>query len=230
MEKQVVILFGPPGAGKGTQAELLAEKLGYYHFESSKVIEASFKNESPEKVFEIEGNNYKIEDEKKRWEAGLLNSPPFVVFLMEEKIKELAEIGKSIIFSGSPRTVYEAEREIPLLKQLYGKENIKFILLEIVAETTIFRNSNRRICELIRHSILFTKETENLTLCPLDGSKLVRRKGLDDPETIKKRLEIFKEQTFPVVERAEKEGLSINKVNGERTVSDVFKDVFEVAK
>src|SRR3989344_2970727 len=222
--KQVIILFGQPGAGKGTQAELLADKLGYYHFESSKVIEASFQNESPEKTFEIEGENYKIEDEKKKWEQGLLNSPPFVVFLMAEKIKELAKNEKSIIFSGSPRSVYEAEREIPLLKELYGTESVKFVLLEITAKTTIFRNSNRRICELIRHSILFDKETENLTKCPLDGSKLVRRKGLDDPEVIKKRLEIFKEQTFPVLERAEKEGLSVNKVNGEQTVSDVFED------
>ncbi|MBI2054168.1 MAG: nucleoside monophosphate kinase, partial [Candidatus Staskawiczbacteria bacterium] len=124
--KQVIILFGPPGAGKGTQAELLADKLGYYHFESSKVIEACFQNEQQEKVFSIEGNDYKVGDEKKRWEQGLLNSPPFVVFLMAERIKELAEMGKSIIFSGSPRTVYEAEREIPLLKELYGLENINF--------------------------------------------------------------------------------------------------------
>ncbi|MBI3631408.1 MAG: nucleoside monophosphate kinase [Candidatus Staskawiczbacteria bacterium] len=230
MKKEVIILFGPPGAGKGTQAELLSDKLGYYHFESSKVIEACFKNESSEKVFTIEGNDYKVEEEKKRWEQGLLNSPPFVVFLMAEKIKELAENQKSIIFSGSPRTVYEAEKEIPLLKELYGAEFIKFVLLEITAETTIFRNSHRRICELIRHSILFDKETEQLTRCPLDGSNLVRRKGLDDPEVIKKRLEIFTEQTFPVLERAEKEGLVINKVNGEQTVSDVFDDVLKAVK
>lgn len=230
MNKQIIILFGPPGAGKGTQAELLADKLGYYHFESSKVIELCFKNESPEKTFEIEGKSYKIEDEKNKWEQGLLNSPPFVVFLMVEKIKELAEMQKSIIFSGSPRTVYEAEREIPLLKELYGQGNIIFILIEITAETTIFRNSHRRICELIRHSILFNKETEQLTKCPLDGSKLVRRKGLDDPEVIKKRLEIFKDQTFPVLKRAKKEGLSVKKVNGEQTVSDVFEDVLKVVK
>ena len=83
--KQVIILFGPPGAGKGTQAELLSDKTGYYHFETSKVIEACFKNESPEKVFEIEGQKYKVKDEKKRWETGLLNSPPFVVFLWQKK-------------------------------------------------------------------------------------------------------------------------------------------------
>jgi len=230
MDKQVVILFGPPGAGKGTQAELLSDKTGFYHFESSKIIEACFKNESPDKVFEIEGQSYKVEDEKKRWEAGLLNSPPFVVFLMVEKVKELAENGKSIIFSGSPRTVYEAEREIPLFKELYGQDNIHFVLLEISPETTIFRNSHRRICELIRHSILFSKETETLTVCPLDGSNLVKRKGLDDPDTIKKRIEIFKEQTFPVVEIIEKQGLHVKKVNGEQTVSDVFKDVLEATK
>jgi len=230
MSKKVIILFGPPGAGKGTQAELLADKLGYYHFESSKVIEASFSHESPHKIFEIEGEKYKIEDEKKKWEQGLLNSPPFVVFLMIEKIKELAESGKSIIFSGSPRTVYEAKREIPLLKELYGKENIKFVLLNITAETTIFRNSNRRICELVRHSILFNKETEQLTKCPLDGSNLVRRKGLDDAEVIKKRLEIFKEQTFPVLDEVENEGLMIHKVHGEKTVSDVFSDVLKAIK
>lgn len=230
MQKQVIILFGQPGAGKGTQAEILADKTGYYHFESSKIIEACFKNESPEKVFEIEGQSYKVEDEKKRWEAGLLNSPPFVVFLMVEKIKELAEDGKSIIFSGSPRTIYEAKKEIPLLKELYSLENIRFVMLEITAKTTIFRNSHRRICELIRHSILFTKETETLTLCPLDGSNLVKRKGLDDVKTIKKRLEVFKEQTYPVTEIIEKQGLYLHKVNGEQSVSDVHKEIVEAIK
>ena len=228
--KQVIILFGPPGAGKGTQAELLSDKLGHYHFESSKVIEACFKNESSDKVFKIDGKAYRVEDEKKRWEAGELNSPPFVVNLMVEKIRELADQGKSIIFSGSPRTVYEAEKEIPLFKELYGEENIKFVLLEIGAETTIFRNSHRRICELIRHSILFNAETEKLENCPLDGSKLVRRKGLDDPETIKNRLKVFAEQTFPVIKCIDKEGIHVKKVNGEPTVAEVHKEILEVLK
>ncbi|MCX6721302.1 MAG: nucleoside monophosphate kinase, partial [Candidatus Staskawiczbacteria bacterium] len=188
MAKQVIMLFGQPGAGKGTQAEILADKTGYYHFESSKIIEFHIKNDEPGKTYEIDGQTYKIEDERQKWESGLLNSPPLVVYWMVEKIKELAEEGKSIIFSGSPRTVYEAEREIPLFIELYGLENIRFIMLEISAQTTVFRNSHRRICELIRHSILFSPETEKLTLCPLDGSQLVKRKGLDDPETIKKRI------------------------------------------
>ena len=230
MKKQAIMLFGQPGAGKGTQAEILSDKTGYYHFESSKIIEFHIKNDPAGTVYEIENQKYKIEDEKERWEAGLLNSPPLVVYWMVEKIKELAGEEKSIIFSGSPRTVYEAEREIPLLKELYGKENIKFVMLEISAETTIFRNSNRRICELIRHSILFNKETEHLKECPLDGSVLVRRKGLDDLETIKKRIDIYKEQTFPVTQIVEKEGLDVKKVNGEQSPADVHKDVLKATQ
>lgn len=223
--KQVIFLFGQPGAGKGTQAELLSERTGYYHFESSKVIEHCFKAESKDKVFTIEGKDYKVGDEMKKWETGELNSPPFVVFLMLEKIKELAKEGKSIIFSGSPRTLYEAEREIPVIKELYGQDNIHFVLLEISAETTIFRNSHRRICELVRHSILFTKETEGLVLCPLDGSKLVRRNKLDDPDVIKNRLKIYKEQTYPVADFIKKEGIKSKKVNGEQSVAGVFEEV-----
>jgi adenylate kinase len=229
MEKQVIILFGPPGAGKGTQAELLAEKLGYYHLESSKAIEACLKRESSEKVFELDGQKFKVSDEKKRWDTGLLNSPPFVVSLMAGRIKELAEEGDSIIFSGSPRTVYEAEKEIPLLKELYGVENIKFLLLEIAAETTILRNSHRRICELMRHSILSSPETEKLKKCPLDGSTLVKR-ILDDPKTITKRLEVFKSETFPVIEVIKGLGIKLNKINGEQSVSDVHRDILKVVQ
>jgi len=227
MSKQVVILFGQPGAGKGTQAEILSGKTGHYHFETSKLIEACFKNESPEKVFEIDGQTFKVADEKIRWESGLLNSPPFVVGLIVEKVKELAGEEKSIIFSGSPRTVYEAEKELPLLEELYGLENVKFVMLEITPEVTIQRNSHRRICELIRHSILFSTETESLTVCPLDGSALVKRKGLDDVEVIKKRLEVFKSETYPVIEIIEKHGLKLNKINGEQTVSDVHNDILK---
>jgi len=224
------MLFGQPGAGKGTQANLLSDKLGYYHFESSKILEVCFKNEDPEKVYEIEGKEYKLSDEINNWKTGLLVSPPFVFFLFAEKIKELARENESIVFSGSPRTVYEAERFIPLLEQLYGKDNLRFVLLEVKPETTIYRNSHRKICDLMRHTILFTPETENLEKCPLDGSDLVKRKDLDDVETIKKRLEVFKAETFPVIDSVEKQGIKINKVSGEGSVSDVFIGILEAIK
>ncbi|MGA2418247.1 MAG: nucleoside monophosphate kinase [Candidatus Staskawiczbacteria bacterium] len=230
MNRQVIILFGPPGAGKGTQAELLADKLGFHHFESSKVLEAFYKKENPEKVIEADGEKFKIADEIKRWKTGLLNSPKFVVELFSQRIKDLADEGESIVFSGSPRTVYEAEKEIPLFIKLYGLKNIKLVMLELTPETTIFRNSHRKICELIRHSILFNEETEKLTKCPLDGSVLVARKGLDDVETIKKRLQVFHDETLPVLKVAEKLGLRVNKIDGEQSVADVYKDVLSAIK
>ncbi len=228
MAKKVIFLFGEPGAGKGTQAELLADTMGYYHLESSKVIERSFATEDPKKEFVIDGQTFTVEDEKKRWLSGELTSPPFIVQLMLERIKELAAEDKSIILSGSPRTIYEAEKEMPFFKELFGLENLTFFLLEVSAETTIFRNEHRRICELVRHSILFAPETEVLEICPLDGSKLVRRYGLDDPDTIKKRLQEFRERTYPVLDIIKSQGVEIHKINGERSVSEVHADIAKV--
>ena len=225
--KKIIIFFGQTGAGKGTQAELLADKLGYHHFESSKVLEHCWKTESPDKVFEADGEKFKVGDEIVKWKTGLLNSPKFVVALFTEKIKNLGNEGESIVFSGSPRTVYEAENELPLFIELYGLENIKIVLLEISAEATIFRNSHRKICDLMRHTILFNAETEKLTKCPFDGSDLVARKGLDDVETIKKRIQVFHEETLPVLNVAEKFGLKAIKINAEQTVAEVHKEVLE---
>lgn len=227
MQKKAIILFGQPGAGKGTQAELLTEKTHFLHVESSKLIEDAFNDANPAKSIEVDGKVYKMSDEKKLWESGALCSFPFVAHLMKEKIREVAAQGKGIIFSGSPRSLYEAEQELPLLTEFYGIENIKFFLLKISSETTIFRNSHRKICELMRHSILFNKETENLTACPLDGSNLIKRKNLDDVDTIKNRLEVFKRDTYPVVEFAQKEGIKIIEINAEKTVSEIFNDLVE---
>jgi adenylate kinase len=225
--KQVVIIFGPPGAGKGAQSELLAEKMGYYHLESSKVIENCFKKEGPEKIFEIDGEKFKVSDEKKLWETGILVSPPFVVSLMIDKIKELYNEDDNLIMSGSPRTLYEVEKELPVLDQLFGRENIHVIFLEISAETTLWRNSKRKTCELMRHSILYSSETENLTMCPLDGSALKRREKLDDPETIKVRLKEYAERTVPMLEYMKKQGVNVHKINGEKTIAEVHAEVMK---
>jgi len=239
-KKQVIILFGPPGAGKGTQGELLAEKLNLYYFETSKILEQTFRladpspsakgegaKESPERFIEVGKEKYDILNERDLWVKGALCSPPFVTHLVKEKIKQLSSEGKNLLLSGSPRTFGEAKELIPLLKELYGKENIKTILIDVSPEETIFRNSHRRLCELMRHPILYNKETEKLANCPLDGSKLKKRKGLDEPETIKIRLKEYKERTLPLIEYFEKEGIEVKKINGEQSVADVYKDVLK---
>lgn len=227
MSKKVIIIFGAPGAGKGTQSELLSEKLGYYHLESSKVLERCFKNDDPEKIYTADGKDYKVTDEITNWKTGVLTSPPFITALMMKEFKQLHEDGESFILSGSPRTVYEAEKEMPVLSELYGKENIRICMIEISAEVTVFRNTNRKICELMRHSILFNDETRKLKTCPLDGSKLVKRKGLDDPETIKVRLQEYKNRTYPLVKYYEKNGYDVKKINGEKAVAQVHQEILD---
>ncbi len=221
--------MGPPGAGKGTQAELLAEKFNLYYLETSKILEETFSQEK-KKVFFIDGKKYYVKEEKKLWEKGKLCSPPFVTYLIKEKIKKLFKEGKNLVLAGSPRTLYEGKVIIPLLKKLYGAKNIKVILLDIPPEETIFRNSHRRICQLFRHPILYSKETANLKTCPLDGSKLMRRKGLDDPETITVRLKEYKERTYPLIDYFKKEKLEIKKINGSPPPAIVFQNILRALK
>jgi len=117
-EKSVIILLGPPGAGKGTQAELLSEKLGFYYLETSKIIESNVMKAGENEMVEIDGKKYYSQEEKKLWETGKLCSPPFVTYLIKKEIQDLFQKGESLILAGSPRTIYEGEKLIPLLKKL----------------------------------------------------------------------------------------------------------------
>lgn len=227
MQKQAIILFGPPGAGKGTQSELLSAKLNLYVSETSGIIGKKIAAALPGDFVEAEGQKYYFEKEKEIADAGKLWDPPFVVHLMAEKIKELAAEGESVIFSGSPRTVYEVENLMPLIAQLYGKSNVKILLLEVEPEVTIKRNSERKTCELMRHSILSNEETEKLTFCPLDGSKLEKRKDDNSPEVIKTRIDQYVERTLPMLEYFEKNGYEVKKINGDQTVAEVFADALK---
>jgi len=224
---KVIIIMGPPGAGKGTQAELLAEKFNLYYFETSKVLEENFNQKKKNSFIETEGKKYFIKEEEKLWKEGKLCSPPFVTFLVKEKIKKLWEEGKNLILSGSPRTLYEGKKIIPLIKKLYGRKNIQVILLEISPQETIFRNSHRRICKLMRHPILYSKETEKLKTCPLDGSRLIKREGLDDPETIKVRIKEYKERTLPLINYLKSEKLEVKKINGSPPPAIVFENILK---
>lgn len=228
---KVIIILGPPGSGKGTQAGLLAEKFNLYYLETSKVGEERIKKAKKGEYILADGKKYFFEEQKKLWEKGKLWDPPFITALIEEKIKQIAkEEGGGLLLAGSPRTIYEGQKLMPFITAIYGKENIKIIELSLKAEKSIWRNSHRRICQLIRHPILYTKETSRLRNCPLDGSKLIRRKGLDDPKTIKIRLQEYETRTFPLLKFFEKQGFKIHKVDGDQSVVDVFEDILKVIK
>lgn len=228
-KSQVFIIIGSPGAGKGTQANLLSEKFGLYHFRTSKIVGKIIEEAEPGSFIEIGGKKYYFEEQKKLRKRGKLWDPPFLTYFVNKKIRELYKDGRRPVLDGAPRTVYQAEEIVPILKELYGAENIKVIYIEITDDEAIFRNTHRRECELVRHPILYTKETAKLTKCPLDGSRLVERKD-DTPETIKIRLREYKERTLPLVKYFKKQGLKVKKIDGSPPPADVFKSILKALK
>ncbi|MCD6178210.1 nucleoside monophosphate kinase [bacterium] len=229
MKRKVIIIIGPPGSGKGTQASLLSEKLNLYYLETSKILEEKFRQAKEGDFVEVDGKKFFISQEKKLFETGFLCSPPFVTYLIKEKIKELFHQGKNLVMAGSPRTLYEGKEVIPLLKELYGPENIDIILINLSEEESIFRNAHRRLCSLMRHPILYNEETKNLTRCPLDGSKLIVR-VLDNEEVMKVRIKEYKERTLPLIDYFKEEGLQVNEVEGKQTPAELHEDILKVLK
>jgi len=229
MNKKVIILIGPPGSGKGTQANLLAEKFDFYHLEMSKTLEESFKNKKNKKIVRINGKNYSFKKEKQLWEQGKLCSPAFVIYLIKDRVKILFEEKKGIIFSGNPRTLEETQEILPFLEKLYGKLNVKIFVLGLTIKESVWRNSHRRICELMRHPMVYNNETKKLSLCPLDGSKLIVR-TLDKPEIIKKRYQIYEQETLPLVSYAKNQKFKVININADQSIANVFDNILKKLK
>ncbi len=225
--KFVAIIIGPPGAGKGTQAELLADKLNLYYFETSRALEESWAKVQKEDYVKVDdGAKIYLLDEKKLFDDGILCSPPFVSFVVKRKITELAEQNKSLVLAGSPRTLYEGKEVMPLLIDLYGAENILVLELKISDKESIWRNTRRKICSQCRYPVPFTKETEKLEKCPKCGGKLATR-TLDAENVIRVRLDQYKERTYPLFEYVKEIGIIIKQINGEQSIKDVSRDILK---
>jgi len=225
----VIIVMGPPSSGKGTQAELLAEKFNLYHLETSEVIEQNLRNIKKGDFVRIAGKKYFLMEEKKKRESGELMSSLLIAFWVKNKIKEVGGEGKGLVTSGAFRTLPETKELVPILKKFYGKENIKVILLTLSDKEVIWRGTHRKTCELMRHPILFTKETERLKKCPFDGSRLLLRKD-DNPEVIRVRLDEYRKDTLPSIEYLKKAGFKVIKINGSPPPATIFKNILKALK
>src|SRR3989338_5065242 len=166
MPQKVIILIGPPGSGKDTQADLLEKEPGVVHLKSSKIIEDNFRAdpENPEIKKQIEIKN-----------SGGLVDPPMVQRWIKEAINKTHSSGSGIIFSGSPRTLLEAEEELPVLESLYGKENIIGLDIILSEDESVKRNSSRRVCKANSHPVPNFPEYDNLTACPEDGREILKK-------------------------------------------------------
>lgn len=211
------MIFGQPGSGKGTQADLLEEKNEFFHFDSGKFLESIVHD--PKNT-----NNQEIQKEKENFDTGKLISPSFILKFVNIEAKKIAQEGKSIVFSGSPRTKYEvlgddqAKGLIFTLESLYGKENLHSIFIKVSDETSIKRNSKRIICVKTGKPVL--KEED------CDGP--VRHRTLDKPEIIKKRLIEYQERTVPAINAIKELGYTVHQVDGEKSPQEVREEILTI--
>ena len=219
---KLIFVMGPPGAGKDTQADLLASQFEMTRVRTSKLLEEKFNNAKPE-----DSNYLKLIEEKNKWHSGLLNSPNWVASIINEKITDLASKNQGIIFSGSPRILEEFKDEQPVFEKLFKKEEIIAFYIKLSEEESIKRNSKRLICEKSEHPIDPELVKQNVQLCPQDGSKIVSRGDLDNPETIKVRLEEFLDRTMPVIDYLKQIGIRVVEINGDQPIDKVHLDIVQ---
>ncbi len=207
MSKQAVIIFGSPGAGKGAQADLIADVFGLIHIDTGKILRSIFSDP-------LEMRKPVVKREKKINDAGILNTPSWVVRIIKSRIRAVVKIGYGLVLSGSPRTLYEAERIVPFLEQLLGKKNLKFFLLKVPFNVAAKRNRSRLICTTCYRSLLTQYyPTENPKRCPVCAGILKRRPD-DDPVKFKTRWGQYLERTKPVLKYVRRRGYHIINIDG----------------
>ncbi len=219
---EAVIFYGPPGAGKGTQAELLARRFYFMHFDTGRYLEQEIYNS--DKLDDPEW-----QEAKEKFESGELIDPKFVLDRVVEATESMAEAGVSIVYSGSPRSVYEAFGKdggsglMKVLVEKYGKDNVQVVFLDISEEETMARNSTRRVCSVCGLPILGESKLETCAFC--GGEAKVRT--LDNPETIKERIKEFKKVTLPVLDELKKKDFSVYEIDGSGMPYEVHKVVVD---
>ncbi len=211
-----VIIYGPPGSGKGTQANLLSRFFNLIHFDTGKYLESVVHD--PKNL-----NNPKIQKERALFDSGILLTPKFALDVVNAKVTKLAKSEFGVVFSGSPRTLFEAKGFMPTLERIYGKKNIIPIVLSIKDSTAIKRNSARMVCSLCGSTIIKTllSNKYNHKMCPVCGADLYKR-TLDNPKVIKVRLKEYRERTKPIFSFLKKRGYQLCEINGEAKPEDVF--------
>ncbi len=188
------IFLGPPGAGKGTQAEIIAKKHGLVKISTGDILREAVKN----------GTELgKIADGYMK--KGELVPDEIMLGLIEE---QLEKIDRGFILDGFPRTVKQAVG----LDELLARKRLPLkavILLDVPDEEIVKRLSARRICPNCGavYNMIYNPP-RNDEICDVCGTKLVQRKD-DNPETIRRRLDVYRERTAPLIGYYREKGLLV---------------------
>lgn len=203
-----LVFLGPPGAGKGTQAEFLKEEYGFQHISTGEVLRQEIKKES------------KLGSQVKQYvNKGELVPDNIITKIVVKKLKH--NENNSLVLDGFPRNLNQAE-----ILEENAVNFDKVVYFNAAEEILIERLSNRLYCpDCKKFYNLKSNPPKNDKICDKCGSKLVQRED-DRPRAIKKRLEVYNKNTHPLVKHYEKLGKLI-RIDASQTIDDVKLQVKE---
>lgn len=218
-KSKVIIILGPPGSGKGTQAELLAEKFKLAYVGSGDTLRAR------QKLGDFTGKKL-----AKVMGKGELVPSLVVTDLAANELERFRKRPKinGFVLDGWTRTVMEAILMDEALCWYEWDENVKVLLINISGKESFNRLTERRQCKKCGKLIPWIGKFKKLKECDECGGKLMTRPD-DNLQSIKKRLEEFKNETIKAINYYKKQGRLI-KINGEQSIDNVFKDILKALK
>lgn len=211
-----IIIAGPQGSGKGTQAELLAKEMGLVHLETGEMFREAAEKNNP--------FGRKI--------AAWINKgtlvPDNLVFKLLEHYLTKRNLEKGFILDGSPRGLNQIKWLDKYLVS-HGSQVDRLIFLKISKQGTIKRLSGRRICPRCdKNYNLVTLPPEKDELCDDCHIKLVSRED-DTPQAIARRLSLYQRRTAPMISYYKELG-KVVEIDGEKSVKEVFEDIVKALK
>ena len=209
-----IIMLGAPGAGKGTQAKKIAEVCKVPHISTGDIFRANIKN----------GTELGAKA-KQYMDKGLLVPDELTCDLVVDRIQQ-SDCANGYILDGFPRTIPQAEALTNALKAIDQKMDYA-INVEVPDENIIGRMSGRRACVgcgATYHVVYNPTKVEGV--CDACGEKLILRDD-DKPETVKNRLNVYHEQTQPLIDYYKNQGILVE-VDGTQNMDDVFTDILKV--
>ena len=209
-----IIMLGAPGAGKGTQAKKIAAKYDIPHISTGDIFRANIKNGT-----EL-GNKAKT-----YMDQGLLVPDELVVDLVVDRVQQ-DDCKNGYVLDGFPRTIPQAEALDKALAE-FGDKIDYAIDVNVPDENIVKRMGGRRACVgcgATYHLVYAPTKTEGI--CDVCGKELILRDD-DKPETVQKRLNVYHEQTPPLIDYYTKAGI-LKTVDGTVDINDVFAAIVEI--